>query len=110
MSKVRVHIAISADGYIAGPNQRLQNALGEGGDRLHVRPDAGFDAAGPRLSDVLAHGRRPAAAQPGWLPDRRGPKEPLSGSAFNGPTPSGEATADETHFSGCGGFSLLSAQ
>jgi putative Ig domain-containing protein/centrosomal CEP192-like protein len=37
-------------------------------------------------------------------------KEQLSGSTFNGRTPSGQATADETRFSGCGGFSLLSAQ
>ena len=36
--------------------------------------------------------------------------EALSGSAFNGKTPSGQATADETQFSGCGGFSLLSVQ
>jgi len=35
-------------------------------------------------------------------------REPLTGSAFNGQTPSGQATADETRFSGCGGFSLLS--
>jgi Putative Ig domain len=37
-------------------------------------------------------------------------REPLSGAAFNGRTPSGQATADETRFSGCGGFSLLSVQ
>ena len=37
-------------------------------------------------------------------------KEALSGPAFNGKTPSGQATADETQFSGCGGFSLLSVQ
>jgi hypothetical protein len=37
-------------------------------------------------------------------------KEPLSGSTFNGKTPSGQANADETKFSGCGGFSLLSVQ
>ena len=37
-------------------------------------------------------------------------KEPLSGPSFNGKTPSGEASADETKFSGCGGFSLLSVQ
>ena len=35
-------------------------------------------------------------------------RETLSGAAFNGVTPSGRATADETRFSGCGGFSLLS--
>jgi hypothetical protein len=37
-------------------------------------------------------------------------KETLSGPAFNGKTPSGLAQADETRFSGCGGFSLLTAQ
>jgi hypothetical protein len=37
-------------------------------------------------------------------------KEALSGSSFNGKVPSGEASADETKFSGCGGFSLLSVQ
>jgi Putative Ig domain/Abnormal spindle-like microcephaly-assoc'd, ASPM-SPD-2-Hydin len=35
-------------------------------------------------------------------------KERLSGPAFNGQTPSGTALADETQFSGCGGFSVLS--
>ena len=35
MSKVRVHIAISADGYVAGPNQSDENPLGEGGEGLH---------------------------------------------------------------------------
>ena len=37
-------------------------------------------------------------------------KEQLSGSTLNGKTPSGVAVADETRFSGCGGFSLLSVQ
>jgi hypothetical protein len=36
--------------------------------------------------------------------------EDLSGPVFNGQTPSGQATADETQFSGCGGFSILSVQ
>ena len=35
MSKVRVHIAISADGYVAGPNQSEENPLGEGGEQIH---------------------------------------------------------------------------
>lgn len=35
-------------------------------------------------------------------------KETLSGPAFNNRTPSGQATADMTKFSGCGGFSTLS--
>ena len=37
-------------------------------------------------------------------------RETLNGPAFNGRTPSGQATADETRFSGCGGFSLLTVQ
>src|ERR687886_1929396 len=37
-------------------------------------------------------------------------KNTLSGPTFNGQTPSGQAVADETKFSGCGGFSLLSVQ
>jgi hypothetical protein len=31
MSKVRVHITVSADGFVAGPNQSEENPLGEGG-------------------------------------------------------------------------------
>jgi dihydrofolate reductase len=35
MSKVRVHISTSLDGYVAGPNQRQEEPLGEGGEQLH---------------------------------------------------------------------------
>jgi len=35
MSKLRVHITVSADGYVAGPNQSEENPLGEGGESLH---------------------------------------------------------------------------
>jgi dihydrofolate reductase len=35
MSKVRVHISSSLDGYVAGPNQTQEEPLGEGGERLH---------------------------------------------------------------------------
>lgn len=35
MSKVRVHISVSLDGYVAGPNQSHENPLGEGGEGLH---------------------------------------------------------------------------
>ena len=35
MSKVRVHISASLDGYVAGPNQTMGNPLGEGGEGLH---------------------------------------------------------------------------
>jgi dihydrofolate reductase len=35
MSKVRVHISTSLDGYVAGPRQSEENPLGEGGEGLH---------------------------------------------------------------------------
>ena len=35
MSNVTCHIAISLDGYVAGPNQSMDNPIGEGGMRLH---------------------------------------------------------------------------
>lgn len=36
--------------------------------------------------------------------------EALGGSTFNGQSPQGEARSDESQFSGCGGFSVLSVQ
>ena len=44
MSKLRCHISISLDGFVAGPNQSEENPLGEGGERLHdwVVPLAAF--------------------------------------------------------------------
>jgi dihydrofolate reductase len=35
MSKLRCHISVSLDGFIAGPNQSEENPIGEGGMRLH---------------------------------------------------------------------------
>ena len=35
MSQATCHITISLDGYVAGPNQSMDNPLGEGGTRLH---------------------------------------------------------------------------
>jgi dihydrofolate reductase len=35
MSKLRCHISISVDGFVASPNQSEENPLGEGGERLH---------------------------------------------------------------------------
>lgn len=49
MSKVRVHISTSLDGYVAGPSQSMENPLGEGGERLHdwlVRLKAWRERAG----------------------------------------------------------------
>jgi len=35
MSKLRFNITMTLDGYIAGPNQSVENGLGEGGEQLH---------------------------------------------------------------------------
>ena len=35
MSRTTCQISVSLDGFAAGPNQSLDNPLGEGGDRLH---------------------------------------------------------------------------
>ena len=35
MSKLRFHITMSLDGYVAGPDQSVQDPLGRGGMRLH---------------------------------------------------------------------------
>ena len=35
MGKVRAHISASLDGYVAGPNQTMEEPLGEGGERIH---------------------------------------------------------------------------
>ena len=35
MTSITCHMSISLDGYVAGPNQSLDNPIGEGGMRLH---------------------------------------------------------------------------
>lgn len=35
MSKVRSHISVSLDGFVAGPDQSMENPIGKGGMRLH---------------------------------------------------------------------------
>ena len=57
MSSSVLYMSMSLDGFIAGPNEGPDNALGDGGDRLHewVFPGAeggDFDAAVARLRGV----------------------------------------------------------
>ena len=61
MSKVRVHISTSLDGYVAGPNQTQEEPLGEGGERLHDwlvrlktwRKGAGLEGGASNVSDTV---------------------------------------------------------
>jgi len=57
MSKLRCHISMSLDGFVAGPNQSAENPLGEGGEQLHdwVVPLAAFrEAHGGQGGEVNA--------------------------------------------------------
>jgi hypothetical protein len=69
------------------------------------------DAAGTTATGTfsLTVVRPPAPTPPGCQTGGT-LKEPLTGPSFNGRTPNGQAAADETQFSGCGGFSILSVQ
>lgn len=53
MVSVTCHISISLDGFVAGPNQSLDNPIGEGGLRLH---DWVFETAGWRAQQGLEGG------------------------------------------------------
>jgi dihydrofolate reductase len=61
MSRVRVHISTSLDGYVAGPNQSQEEPLGEGGERLHDwlvalkswREQAGMDGGEESVSNAV---------------------------------------------------------
>ncbi len=35
MSKIRAYISVSLDGYVAGPNETIEDPLGQGGEGLH---------------------------------------------------------------------------
>src|SRR5690349_23696347 len=53
MSKVTSHIAISLDGYVAGPDQSLEAPIGVGGSRVHewMFATAAFSGEGERTVD-----------------------------------------------------------
>ena len=60
MSLVTCQISISLDGFAAGPNQSLDNPLGEGGERLH---DWAFATASWREQHGLEGGERNADSE-----------------------------------------------
>lgn len=63
MSSVTCQISISLDGFVAGPNQSLQNPIGEGGLRLHEwvfgtaswRAQQGLDGGAHSVDSEVAH-------------------------------------------------------
>jgi dihydrofolate reductase len=69
MSKVKVELSVSLDGFIAGPNDSPENGLGDGGDRLfkwYASGDTEFPLPGTdmvfKISRASAEFLRPA-----WL-------------------------------------------
>ncbi len=60
MSPVTCHISISLDGFVAGPNQSIDNPLGEGGMRLH---EWAFATASWREQHGLEGGERTADSE-----------------------------------------------
>ena len=71
MSKLRCHLSISVDGFVAGPNQSEENPLGEGGERLHdwVVPLAAWRQAHEKRG---RRGEREHPDQGGIARERRG--------------------------------------
>ena len=61
MSKLRHHISISADGFVAGPNQSEENPLGEG-ERLH-------DWMVPLAAWCESHDKQGGEGWTGWWGD-----------------------------------------
>jgi hypothetical protein len=67
------------------------------------------DSAGTTVTGTFSiTGASPPAPSPRGCQTGGKLKEALTGPAINGQTPTGTALADETQFSGCGGFSILS--
>lgn len=67
------------------------------------------DSAGTTVTGTFSiTGASPPAPSPRGCQTGGKPKEALTGPAINGQTPAGTALANETQFSGCGGFSILS--
>ena len=56
MGLVTCQLAVSLDGYLAGPNQSLENPLGEGGPRLHGWHFAPTEPTSPRREVLDGNG------------------------------------------------------
>lgn len=80
------------------------SALGTSTFTVTVTDAAGATATGAFSLTVTG----PPPPSPSGCQTGRKLKETLSGPSFNGQVPSGTAIADETRFSACGGFSVLS--
>ncbi|MGH3212007.1 MAG: hypothetical protein ACRDNO_30035 [Trebonia sp.] len=83
MGKTVLHMSMSVDGFIAGPNEGPGNGLGDGGHRLHDRflPRAGVGHQGAADKDVLVKGA--VTAQLALAAGRRPCCRPGSSTSWN---------------------------
>lgn len=79
MSSTVLYMSMSLDGFIAGPNETLDNPLGDGGDRLHAWPFPDADGgANRRIYDefmstgAIVAGRGTFEPAHGWGGDHHG--------------------------------------
>jgi dihydrofolate reductase len=56
MSQVTAQMSVSLDGFVAGPNQSVENPLGEGGERLHEWAFSGEHDVDSRIAGSNAEG------------------------------------------------------
>ena len=58
MSATVLYMSVSLDGFIAGPNERAGNGLGDGGERLHEwlwdTDSTGARPSGPRATETCS--------------------------------------------------------
>ena len=100
MSKVRVHISTSLDGYVAGPNQTMEQPLGEGGEALHDwvvplkvwREPSGMEggeenASTPVVQEEYANVGAEIMGRGKFGPPQRGPWEGEAWQGWWGPNP-----------------------
>ena len=65
MTKLRMEISMSLDGYIAGPNATIEEPLGENGERLHdwlTRHSAARSTHDERVAALVVRGVAPERA------------------------------------------------
>ena len=83
MSATVLYMSMSLDGFIAGPNERLDNGLGDGGHRLHdwAFPDVDPNQRGPHVGRLAgANGEVSAEMRStGAVVAGRGTFEPAGG-------------------------------
>ena len=83
MSATVLYMSMSLDGFIAGPNEGLDNGLGDGGHRLHewVLPDAEADHKAMAAWGASTARSSTSSCRPGRSSPAAGPSSPPAAGA-----------------------------